>query len=169
MSDPVKSAWDEVAESFSALGKAMKERYASAAPGTATTPEEEAATAAAGETAQSTAGEGAAAEDTTERGSDPTAALREAFEQLLAAGRQFSDRAATLVRDDAVKTQARQFATSLNHALEATFEQLGEEVRGFFKGRRGDDAPVDTSEHTDSGPTGEVQPPPAEPEGDVIP
>ena len=86
MSDPMKNAWDDVAESFSALGRAMKERYAAA-----TTPEEDAAAEAEG----------------ASHASDPTAALREAFEQLLAAGQEFGDRATALVRDDDVKAQAQ--------------------------------------------------------------
>ncbi len=163
MSDPMKSAWDEVAESFSALGKALKERYESGPASSAATPEQQAAAAADGTTA----------DDTTDRASDPTAALRDAFDQLLAAGRQFGDRAASLVRDDEVKAQARHVASSLNSALEATVEQIGQEVRGFFKGRHGDDESIDTSEHADdtsAGATpGEVQPPPASAEGDVIP
>ncbi len=176
MSDPMKSAWDEVAESFSALGKAMKERYAGGPSSAAATPEEGAAAAAEGTTSEGTSTDG-----TSDRGSDPTAALREAFDQLLAAGRQFSDRAASLVRDDEVKAQARHVATSLNSALEATVEQIGQEVRGFFKGCRDEDGSIDTSERPGDSTTsqtsgtspgaasGEVQPPPASPEGDVIP
>lgn len=169
MSDPMKSAWDEVAESFSALGRAMKDRYATGA-GSASTPEEQAATAAATSTGTGTdtaTGTFAGTED-AERGSDPTAALRDAFDQLLAAGRQFSDRAAGLVRDDEVKAQAKHVAATLNSALEATVDQIGKEVRGMFKGGRGD-SPIDADEHADTPDPGEVTPPPASAEGDVIP
>jgi hypothetical protein len=176
VSDPMKAAWDEVAESFSALGQAMKDRYTGGTSGT------EASTAAAETGADSSEATGEATGDAaggdaagSQRSGDATAALREAFDQLLAAGRQFGDRAAALVRDDEVKAQAKHVATALNSALEATVDQIGDEVRGFFKGRRGgDDAAggggtIEAEEHTDATAPGEVTPPPLSPEGDAIP
>jgi hypothetical protein len=172
VSDPMKAAWDEVAESFSALGHAMKDRYTGG--GTSGTDADTAAAAPEADTepnpAEATAGDAAG----SQRGGDPTAALREAFDQLLAAGRQFGDRAAALVRDDEVKAQAKHVATALNSALEATVDQIGDEVRGLFKGRRSDDAAaggdtIEAEEHTDPAAPEEVAPPPLSPEGDAIP
>ena len=81
-SDPMKQAWNDVAEGFSTLGGMMKERYQGASgdkPGDAAT--------AGGE-------------------SDAGAALRDAFDRLVAAGRELGDRAADVARDDDVRAQA---------------------------------------------------------------
>ncbi len=139
--DPIKHAWNDVAESFSALGRAMRERYqgdADADPG---------APATVDTSTDRDVEDGAASGATTSRGSDPAAALREAFEQLLAAGRDFGERATGFARDEHVKAQAKNVGTTLNEALEATFDQIGKELRGFFKGQRdeaGEGAVVDT-------------------------
>ncbi len=108
-SDPMKQAWNDVAEGFSTLGRMMKERYQGAG-------EDESGDAA-------TAG-GA---------SDGGAALRVAFDRLVAAGRELGDRAADVARDDDVRAQAKQAAASLNDAVSATVDLIGEEVGGFFK------------------------------------
>jgi hypothetical protein len=115
-SDPMKQAWNDVAEGFSALGRMMKERYEGASgdePG-------DAATAGGG--------------------SDAGAALRDAFDGLVAAGREFGDRAADVARDDDVRAQARRAAVSLNDALSATVDLIGEEVGGLFRRSKGDDS-----------------------------
>ena len=134
MSDPMTHAWQEVADSFTSLGRTMRDRYERPA-----TPEERAAADA-----------DAGAE--RPRG-DPAAALREAFESLLAAGREFGDRATGLVRDDDVKAELKHVAASLNGALEATVDQIGQEVRGFFKGSRHDET-IETDEH--AAPAGDI-------------
>jgi hypothetical protein len=108
MSDPMKQAWNDVAEGFSTLGRMMKERYHGA------TGED------GGDAAQ---GGG---------GADSGAALREAFDRLVAAGRELGDRAADVARDDEVKAQAKRAAASLNDALSATVDLIGEEVGGLF-------------------------------------
>lgn len=147
MSDPMKNAWNDVAESFSALGRSMKDRY----QGGPTAPDEEAAQRFADQ--DSAAGGGQA---------DPTADLRSAFDQLLAAGKAFGDRLTGVVRDDDLKSQARQIGTSINDAIEATLDQIGQEVRGFFKpGRKGDDAagPVDVDVPADLKVPAEVDEP----------
>ena len=148
MSDPMSHAWQEVAESFTTLGRTMRSRYERGA-----TPEEQAATVA-DETDPDRGG----------RGGDPTAALREAFEQLLTAGREFGDRASGLVRDDTVKAEFKHVAASLNSALEATVDQIGHEVRGLFKGsRRGDDATIETDERrSPAGDISDAEPPGAD-------
>lgn len=115
-SDPMKQAWNEVAEGFSTLGRMMKERHEGASgdePG-------DAATAGGG--------------------SDARAALRDAFDRLVAAGRELGDRAADVARDDDVRAQARRAAASLNDALSATVDLIGEEVGGLFRQSKGDDS-----------------------------
>ena len=154
MSDPMTHAWHEVADSFTSLGRTMKARYERPA-----TPEEPAATPeeqAAAEADERSTGTG-------ERASDPTAALREAFEQLLAAGREFGDRTTGLARDEDIKAELKHVAASLNSALEATVDQIGHEVRGFFKGTRGHDGTIDADEHAASaGDITDAEPPGAD-------
>jgi hypothetical protein len=104
MNDPMKDAWNDVAEGFASLGRSMKERFEG------------------DETAQSPPAEGTAG------GQE----LREAFERLVAAGRDVGQRAVDVLRDDDVKAQARQAATALNDALSATVDLIGREVGGFF-------------------------------------
>ena len=114
MSDPMKQAWRDVEDGFSTLGRMMRERYQGAT-----------------ETRRT---------DRQDRGSVCAgAALRDAFEQLVAAGRELGDRTAEVVRDDDIRAQAKRAAASLNDALSATVELIGEQVTGFFKrppGRR---------------------------------
>ncbi|MFV0307019.1 MAG: hypothetical protein ACK5OX_04675 [Desertimonas sp.] len=117
--DPIKHAWNDVADSFSALGRSMKDRFER-------DPDAEHAT-------------------TGDHGSDPTAALREAFEQLLAAGRDLGDKVTGITRDDRLKGRARSVGTSINHAVEATINQITGEMRSFFKGSTGDDASPDAT------------------------
>jgi hypothetical protein len=64
---------------------------------------------------------------------DAAATLRDAFDRLVAAGRELGDRAADIARDEEVRAQARRAATSLNDALSATVDLIGEEVGGLFK------------------------------------
>ena len=125
MSDPMKQAWNDVAESFSMLGRLMKERYQAA----------------------DTADTGGAGDATaTASAKDDEAALREAFDKLAAAGREFGDRAVDVARDDDVKAQAKRVAASLNDAVSATVELIGEHVEGLFNRSKGNDA-------TPEGPT----------------
>jgi hypothetical protein len=113
-SDPMKHAWNDVAEGFSTLGRMVKERYQGAGgdePGDAAT--------AGGE-------------------SDSGAALRDAFDHFVTAGRELGDRAADVARDDEVRAQAKRAAGLLNDALSATVDLIGEEVGGLFKRPKGD-------------------------------
>jgi hypothetical protein len=109
MSDPMKQAWNDVAEGFSTLGRMMKERYHGARA------DEPGADATAGGTP------------------DARAALREAFDRLVAAGHELGDRAADMARDDDVKAQVKRAAALLNDALSATVDLIGEEVGGLFR------------------------------------
>jgi hypothetical protein len=115
-SDPMKQAWSDVAEGFSTLGQMMKERYHGA---TGDEPEDVV-----------TAG------DESEAGT----ALRDAFDRLVAAGRDLGDRAADVARDDDIRAQARLAAASLNDALSATVDLIGEEIGGLFGRSKGDDS-----------------------------
>jgi hypothetical protein len=115
-SDPMKPAWNDVAERFSTLGRMMKERYQGASgdePGDATT---------AGST------------------QDARAELRQAFDRLVAAGTKLGDRAADAARDDDVTAQAKEAAASLNDALSATVDLIGEQLGGFFKRSKSNDS-----------------------------
>jgi hypothetical protein len=103
----MKQAWGDVAEGFSTLGRLMKERY----QGT-------------GDDADTAATAGAA--------SDADAAFRQAFERLVAAGRELGARAADVARDDDIRAQAKKATSSLSDALSTTMNFLGEEVGGFF-------------------------------------
>jgi hypothetical protein len=112
MNDPMKDAWNHVAEDFTSLGRLMKERFG------------------AEETAQPLQPEDAAA----------GAAMREAFERFVAAGRDVGQRAVDVLQDDDVKAQAREAATALNDALSATVDLIGREVGGLFgRGDKGAD------------------------------
>lgn len=115
MSDPMKQAWNDVAESFSMLGRTMKERYQAANA-------EEAGDAAAAANAH-----------------DDEAALRAALDKLVAAGREFGDRAVDVARDDEVKAQAKRVSASLNEAMSTTVELLKERVDGLFNRPKGND------------------------------
>jgi hypothetical protein len=109
MTDPMKQAWSDVEQRLSTLGQAIKEHYRAAGddePDVGTTV-----------------------------GSDREAgaALKGAFDRLVAAVREVGERAADVARDDDVKAQARQAAASLNDALSATVNMIGEQVGGLFK------------------------------------
>ncbi len=109
MSEPMKDAWNEVAEGFAKLGSAMRDRYRS---GTEDSPGDADTGTAAG----------------VER-------LREAFERLVEAGRDVGQRSVDVLRDADVNAQAKDAARSLNDALSATVEMIGDEVGSWF-GRR---------------------------------
>jgi hypothetical protein len=120
MSDPMKQAWNDVGEGFSSLGRTMKERYRSANAGEV------------GETGD--AGDAAVAAS-----EQADAALRAAFDKFVAASREFGDRAVAVARDDDVKAQAKRVSASLNEAVSATVELLGEHVDGLFNRSKGND------------------------------
>ena len=130
MSDSMKHAWNDVADGFSALGRMMKERYQGASG------EEREVTTSTAETG---------------------AALRDAVDRLVAAGRDLGDRAADVARDDEVRAQAKRAATSLNDALSATVDLIGEEVGGIFKRSK-----EDVAKGSDPSPEIQASEPPAD-------
>ena len=112
MSEPMKDAWNEVAEGFAKLGSVMRDRYR-------------------GETddAPRIADTGTAADSGTAAGIER---LREAFERLVDAGRDVGQRSVDVVRDADVNAQAKDAARSLNDALAATVDMIGHEVGQWF-------------------------------------
>jgi hypothetical protein len=114
MNDPMKQAWRDVEDGFSQLGRMMHDRYQS--------------------------GQGASEDDESEEPSEATGALREAFERLIAAGREVGERAANVARDDEVRAQAKVAGASLNEALSATVDLIGGQITGLFKRNGGDNA-----------------------------
>ena len=127
MSEPMKDAWNEVAEGFAKLGSVMRDRYRGGtddAPGSADTR--------------------TAADTGTAAGFER---LREAFERLVEAGRDVGQRSVDVVRDADVNAQAKDAARSLNDALSATVDMIGNEVGQWFG--RGETTSTTTS---DSGP-----------------
>jgi hypothetical protein len=107
MGDPMKDAWADVAEGFSSLGRAIRDRY----EGDDAPPSPDAAAAGLDE------------------------ALRDAVERFVEAGREIGQRAVDVVQDPHIGAQARQAAARLEDALSATVDMIGHEVAGWF-GRR---------------------------------
>jgi hypothetical protein len=105
MDERMNEAWTDVAEGFSALGGAMKDKLR----GTDEEPEP--------------AGELVAAGD----------ALRDALDRLIAAASDVGQRTVGLVRDEDVRVRVRDVATSLNEALGATVDLVGREVSALFR------------------------------------
>ena len=114
MTEPMKQRWEDVGERFEALGRVLKERYQSAerAPETAHAAEQDEA-------------------------SGERAALREAFDNIVAAAQELGERAGSVVRDPAVKEQTTLVARSLNEALTASVDQIGHEVGRLLKRTKG--------------------------------
>jgi hypothetical protein len=119
VSDPMKQAWSDVADGFTSLGRLVKTRYQ-------------------GEPGDGTADAPPAA-DRPDPAGDAGTALRDALQHLVDAGRDLGDRAADVARDDEIKEQAKRAAVSLNDALAATVDMIGEQVGSLFK--RSDPAP----------------------------
>ena len=116
MTEPMKQRWEDVGQRFEALGRVLKERYQSA------------------EGAHATASAPAAEQD---EATEDRAALREAFDKVLAAAQELGERAASVVRDPAVKEQTTLVARSLNDALTVSVDQLGDEVGKLLKRAKG--------------------------------
>ena len=116
----MKQAWSDVADGFSELGTLVKARY-------------------------QTGG----ANEAPDEGSSAVTALREAFDRLVAAGRELGDRATDIARDEEIKAQAKRAASSLNDALSATVDMIGHEVEDLFKRPKS----TDRSEIEQSPPT----------------
>jgi hypothetical protein len=129
----MKQTWSDVGESFTSLGRVMRERSRS-------------------ERAAESSGAGGAGSSTTESGDAGAGdAVRRAFEQVTAAVRELGDRVADVARDDDVKTQARQMGSSFDEALSTTVDQIVAQVSGLFG--RSDRRPSDETSSESSGDT----------------
>ncbi len=101
----MNEAWNDVAEGFSALGGAMKDKLRAADEGPEPGPE----LVAAGD------------------------ALRDALDRLIAAASDVGQRTVGIVRDEDVRGRVKSVATSLNEALSATVDLVGREVSALFR------------------------------------
>jgi hypothetical protein len=127
-----REAWSEVGRQFEELGRALRGHF-----------DRE---------------RGSAAEGGTGTASDPSgagdqAAMRKALRRLGQAAQQLGDQAGEAVRDPAVRESAQRAGRTLADALDATFTELGDDLRGRFRARRGS-GPADPDSPTQ-------QPPPA--------
>ncbi len=136
----MKQAWNEVAEGFASLGRKITDRYHGEPP----------------EPQESEAGG---------HEPEPAAALREAFDRLINAALDLGDRAVAVVRDDEIKTQAKRAANSLNEAIGATVDMIGDEISGLFRRPVSEPAPAPPVEATAS----DAEPAPEEPSEDPPP
>lgn len=107
MGDPLRQAWSDVADEFSSLGSTLRDRYQ---PGSAGGP----------------GGGPSAAEEAQ-------AALRDVFDRLVAATREFGERAGDVLHDEDVQGQARHAVRSLGDALVATAELIGTQIGDLFR------------------------------------
>ena len=96
MSDSVKQVWRELADQVGALGTTIQDRLQDAGSGDATSDDAD--------------------------HSEHDAALRDAFEQLVQAGKEFGERLGDVDRDDEVKQRAKAATSSLDAALRATVD-----------------------------------------------
>jgi hypothetical protein len=125
MAEPMKQRWEDVGQRFEALGRVVKERYQTAEAASAAEPHDV---------------------------SDERAALREAFEKVVTAAQQLGERAAAIVHDPAVKEQTTLLARSLNEALTASVDQIGDEVGRLLQ--RAKSTGSSASDHEPGAPTG---------------
>jgi DNA-binding ferritin-like protein len=71
--------------------------------------------------------------------------LRAAFDRLVAAGRDLTDRLTEVAQDGDVKAQARETATSLDSALITTVDLIADQVGSLFRRVRPGTSDDDTS------------------------
>lgn len=109
--DPMKHAWNEVAEQVSSLGHLLRDRYRHG---------DEAARAEASEASEE---------------------LRSAIDRLVAAGREVGDRVSDAARDDDVKAQAKHAAGSLEQALTATVDLISDQLSSLVGRRPDESKP----------------------------
>jgi hypothetical protein len=105
MNDPMKQAWNDVAETFTSLGRAMKDHYERF-------DHEEAA-------------------DEADRAD--VGGVRATLDRVVDAGRDLGEKIVGTVADEDVKSQARQVLHALNEALSATVEIVGEQLSSVVK------------------------------------
>ena len=116
MDERMNEAWTDVAEGFSSLGAAMKDKLHADDDG----PEPTQELVAAGD------------------------ALGDALNRLIVAASDVGHRTVGIVRDEDVRGRVKEVATALNEALSATVDLVGREVAALF--RRSDPAPTDAGE-----------------------
>jgi hypothetical protein len=145
--------WSEVGRQFEELGRVLRghfERERAAAEGGPAAPTDASGVPGAAGAESAGAGAGKAGpDDASASGSAARdrAAMRDALHRLEEAAKRLGEHAGEAVRDPAVRTSAQQAAYSLREALEATFSELGEGLRGRMRARRGSGP---TSEDTTS-------------------
>ena len=127
-----RETWSEVGRQFEELGRALQAHFDREREPTA-----EGGTRTASESA----------------GGGDQAAMRTALRRLGQAAQQLGEQAGEAVRDSVVRESAQRAARTLVDALDATFTELGADLRGRIRARPG-------SEPTDPDP-GTRQPPPA--------
>lgn len=133
--DPIKQAWQDVAESVTALGRMLKAEYrARDEPGTG--PAEAAGDATSGD---ATPGDATPGDAGSRADAESEARLRAAIDRLLEAGRDVGDSVSEVAHDPEITSQAKRTAASLEDALTATVNMIADEVSGLF--RRGDHDP----------------------------
>ncbi len=105
MTDPMKQAWNDVAETFTNLAKAMKDHY-----------------------------ERFEHEDASEEAARPdVSGVRAALDRVVDAGRELGDRIAGTVAGDDVKSQAKQALHALNQAFSTTVEIVGDQLNSVVR------------------------------------
>jgi hypothetical protein len=118
MSDSVKQVWRELADQIGELGSTIHERLRDTPSG---------------------ASEGG------DTGAEH-AALREALDQLVLAGKQLGERLGDVARDDEVRQRAKAASSSLDAALTATVDRLVgtlQDVTARERNDRSSDTPPD--------------------------
>jgi hypothetical protein len=116
MDERMNEAWTDVADGFSALGAAMKDKLHPDPD----EPEPTRELVAAGD------------------------ALGDALNRLVVAASEVGQRTVGIVRDEDVRNRVKEVATSLTEALSATVDLVGREVAAMF--RRPDPTPTSTGE-----------------------
>jgi hypothetical protein len=114
-----REAWSGVGRQFEELGRALRGHF-----GREPEPAAEGGTAPAPDTS----------------GAGDQAAMRIALRRLGQAAQQLGDQAGEAVRDPVVRESAQRAARTLADALDATFTELGEDLRGRIRRRGGEPA-----------------------------
>ncbi len=151
-----REAWSEVGRQFEELGRAPRGHFekepateppaaaeagaaeaGAAQPGAAEAGGAEAGAAEAGAAESASPGSGGAEAGGSAAGD--RAAMRDALRKLGQAAQRLGDQAGEAVRDREVRESAQRVARTFADALDATFTDLGEEIRGRVRARRGSD------------------------------
>jgi uncharacterized membrane protein YccC len=138
-----REAWSEVGRQFEELGRALRGHFGRE-------PEPAAEDEAEAEAASATSG-----------GAGDRAAMRNALRRLGQAAQQLGEQAGQAVHDPVVRETAQRAGRTLADALDATITELGEDLRGRMRARRGAEP--------EAPDTGTQQPPPTKEIGGVEP